>query len=103
MFCTIKSLNIPLLCINALDDQITNPMAIPYDYIENNKNIILLTPSLGSHSCFLMNDGIFGVKQWIIKPEIEFIKEFDKLSDILNKYDKISYVFIKISFCNYFF
>ena len=33
----LKSLNIPLLCINALDDQITNPMAIPYDYIENNK------------------------------------------------------------------
>ena len=83
----LKNLNIPLLCINALDDQITNAKAIPYDYIENNKNIILLTPSLGSHSCFLMNDGIFGVKQWIIKPEIEFIKAFNKLNDILNKFD----------------
>ena len=83
----LKNLNIPLLCINALDDQITNAKAIPYDYIENNKNIILLTPSLGSHSCFLMNDGFFGVKQWIIKPEIEFIKACDKLNDILNKFD----------------
>ena len=51
----LKSLNIPLLCINALDDQIINPIAIPYDYIENNKNIILLSPSLWSDSCFWMN------------------------------------------------
>ena len=37
-----------------------------------------------THSAFIENDGIFGVKQWIIKPEIEFIRACDKLNGILN-------------------
>ena len=75
----IKNINIPLLCINSLDDQITSKYGIAYDDIELNDNIILVTPELGSHICFLENDGFFGVKQWVPKPSIEFINFFKDL------------------------
>ena len=78
-FYGIKNINIPLLCINALDDQITCKYGIPYDDIFLNDFIVLVTTKLGSHICFLESDGIFGVKQWIVKPCIEFVNAFKNL------------------------
>ena len=83
-FNSIKNINIPLLCINALDDQITCKYGIPYDDILLNDFIVLVTTKLGSHICFLENNGFFGVKQWIVKPSIEFVNVFKNLDCVEN-------------------
>ena len=70
----MKNINIPLLCISAKDDQICFKEAIPYDDIKLNKNIALLLTSHGTHSCFIENNGIFGVRQWTPKPILSFLK-----------------------------
>ena len=70
----MKNINVPLLCINAEDDQICFEESIPYDDIKLNKNIALLHTSHGSHSAFIENEGIFGVKQWTPKPVVSFLK-----------------------------
>ena len=70
----MKNINIPLLCFSAKDDQICFNESIPYEDIEQNKNIGLVVTSHGTHSCFIENDGIFGVKQWIPKYAISFLK-----------------------------
>ena len=73
----MKNINIPLLCISAKDDQICFKEAIPFDDIELNKNICLLLTSYGTHSCFIENDGFFGVKQWTLKPVVSFLKSIE--------------------------
>ena len=73
----MKNINIPLLCISAKDDQICFKEAIPYDDIKSNKNIALLLTSHGTHSCFIENDGLFGVKQWTPKVILSFLKAID--------------------------
>ena len=73
----MKNINIPLLCISSKDDQICFKEAIPYDDIKLNKNIDLLLTSHGSHICFIENDGIFGVKQWILRPILSFLMTID--------------------------
>ena len=70
----MKNINIPLLCFSAEDDQICFKEAIPYEDIEQNKNIGLIVSSHGTHSCFIENDGIFGVKQWVPRHAIAFLK-----------------------------
>ena len=70
----MKNINVPLLCINAEDDQICFEESIPYDDIKLNKNIALLHTSHGSHSAFIENDGIFGIRQWTPKPVVSFLK-----------------------------
>ncbi len=77
----IKNINVPLLCIHSLDDQVTVKYAIPYDSIQQNKNIILLTTSHGTHSCFLEDDGFFHVRQWVPKPSIEFLKAVNNINN----------------------
>lgn len=69
----IKNVDVPLLCIHSLDDAVTSSKVIPYDDIELNSNVVLLTTGKGTHSCFLEDDGIFRVKQWVPKPAVEFI------------------------------
>ena len=73
----IKNITIPLLCISSKDDQICFKEAIPYDDIKLNKNIALLVTSHGAHSCFIENNGIFGVKQWTPKPILSFLKAIE--------------------------
>ena len=74
----IKNINIPLLCINAKDDQICFEESIPYDDIKLNKNVALLINSHGTHSGFIENNGLFGVRQWTPKPALSFLKVFDQ-------------------------
>ena len=73
----MKNINVPLLCISSKDDQISFEESIPYDDIKLNKNIALIHTSHGTHSCFIENDGIFGVKQWIPKPAVCFLKTIE--------------------------
>jgi predicted alpha/beta-fold hydrolase len=69
----IKNINVPLLCVHAMDDQITNAKVIPYYDIESNPNVILMRTDYGTHTCYLENEGLFTLRQWIVKPSIEFI------------------------------
>lgn len=75
----IKNINVPLLCIHALDDCVTSSKVIPYDDIELNSNVALLTTSKGTHSCFLESDGLLKVKQWVVKPAVEFINGINQI------------------------
>ena len=75
----MKNINVPLLCISAKDDQICFEEGIPFEEIKLNKNIALLLTSHGTHSCFIESDGIFGVKQWILKPAANFLKTIANL------------------------
>ena len=38
----IDKVNIPLLCLNSIDDGLTSNKTIPYDHIRLNENIFLL-------------------------------------------------------------
>jgi predicted alpha/beta-fold hydrolase len=69
----IDKITVPLLCVHAMDDQITNARAIPYYDIESNPNVVLMRTDYGTHTCFLENAGLFKVSQWIVKPAVEFI------------------------------
>ena len=73
----MKNINVPLLCISSEDDQICFEESIPYDDIKLNKNIALLHTSHGTHSAFIENNGIFGVKQWTPKPIVSFLKAIE--------------------------
>ena len=66
-----------MLCINAKDDQVCFEESIPYDDIKLNKNVALLITSHGTQSGFIENNGLFGVRQWIPKPVLSFLKVFD--------------------------
>ena len=70
----MKNINVPLLCFNAKDDQISFKESIPFENIKQNKNIGLIFTSHGTHNCFIENDGIFGVKQWAPRQAIAFLK-----------------------------
>ena len=70
----MRNINVPLLCVSAKDDQICFEESIPYDDIKLNKNIALLHTSHGTHSGFIENNGIFGVRQWTPKPVVSFLK-----------------------------
>ncbi len=70
----IKKVNVPLLCINSQDDQISFKESIPYQDINKNENVALIVTSHGTHSCFIESKNVFGVKQWVPKPAIEFLK-----------------------------
>ena len=71
------NINVPLLCVSAKDDQICFEESIPYDDIKLNKNIALLHTSHGTHSGFIESDGLFGVKQWVPKPVVSFLKAIE--------------------------
>ena len=74
----MSNINVPLLCISAKDDQICFEESIPYDDIKLNPNIALLHTSHGTHSAFIENNGIFGVKQWTPKPVVSFLKAIEQ-------------------------
>jgi predicted alpha/beta-fold hydrolase len=69
----IHNVDVPLLCISALDDNITTSKAIPFDEISLNKNIFLLTTNRGGHLCWISNESLFSLNQWVNKPIIDFI------------------------------
>ena len=78
----IKNINVPLLCINSLDDQVTVKYAIPYDSIQQNNFVVLLTTTHGTHSCFLEDSGFFHVRQWVSIPSIEFLNAIRNIRNV---------------------
>ena len=49
-------IDVPVLCINSLDDNITPSKAITYNDIELNPNIFLIITDKGSHMAFVSNE-----------------------------------------------
>ena len=70
---TLSQIDIPVLCINSLDDPITPYQAIAYDDIKMNPNIFLIVTERGSHMAFISNEKFTELKQWNLKPAFEFL------------------------------
>ena len=69
----ICNVDIPVLCIHSEDDLITPGMAIPYDDIKLNENIILIVTDRGGHMAFISNEKFTELKQWHLGPAFEFL------------------------------
>ena len=69
----MSKIDIPVLCINSIDDPITPSQAIAYDDIKSNPNIFLIITEKGSHMGFISNEKFLELKQWNIKPAFEFL------------------------------
>ena len=66
-------IDVPVLCINSLDDPVTPSQAIAYDDIKVNPNIFLIVTDKGSHMGFISNEKLTELKQWNFKPAFEFL------------------------------
>ena len=79
----INDINIPYLVINSKDDPICTSKNIPFDDIDDNKNIIFILTDKGAHSCYVENEKNFSisVKQWMLKPAIEFLNYLKNLKN----------------------
>ena len=69
----LTKIDIPVLCINSIDDPITPYQAIAYDDIKLNPNIFLIVTEKGSHMGFISNEKLIELKQWNIIPAFEFL------------------------------
>ena len=67
------NIDVPVLCINSIDDPITPYQAIAYDDIRLNPNIFLIVTEKGSHMGFISNEKLIELKQWNIIPAFEFL------------------------------
>ena len=77
----IDKVNIPLLCLNSIDDGLTSNKAIPYDHIRLNENIFLLVTDKGAHNCYISDEKFTEFKQWHMKPIYEFLNAYRKISE----------------------
>ncbi len=77
---TLRDIDVPVLCINSIDDPITPRQAIAYDDIRMNPNIILIVTDKGSHMAFISNENLTKFKQWNLKPAFEFLNCQRKLN-----------------------
>ena len=66
-------IDVPVLCINSLDDPMIPSQAIAYDDIRVNPNIFLIVTEKGSHMGFISNEKLTELKQWNLKPAFEFL------------------------------
>jgi len=69
----LSQIDIPVLCINSMDDPITPYQAIAYDDIRLNPNIFLIVTDKGAHMAFISNEKLLELKQWNLKPAFEFL------------------------------
>lgn len=70
---TLSQVDVPVLCINSIDDPITPYQAIAYDDIKMNPNIFLIVTDKGSHMAFISNEKFTELRQWNLKPAFEFL------------------------------
>lgn len=76
----IPDVQIPLLCIQGLDDPIAVKEAIPYRELENNPNCVLVTTPTGGHLGWVQAGAPFGAP-WADAVAAEWLKSaFDVLS-----------------------
>ena len=66
-------IDVPVLCINSIDDPITPYQAIAYDDIKLNPNIFLIVTDKGAHMAFVSNEKLTELKQWNLIPAFEFL------------------------------
>ena len=76
----LTNIDIPVLCINSIDDPITPYQSIAYDDIKLNPNIFLIVTEKGSHMGFISNEKLIELKQWNIIPAFEFLNCQKKLN-----------------------
>ena len=69
----LTDIDVPVLCINSIDDPITPYQAIAYDDIKLNPNIFLIVTDKGAHMAFVSNERLTELKQWNLKPAFEFL------------------------------
>ncbi len=69
----LTEIDIPVLCINSIDDPITPYQAIAYDDIKLNPNIFLIVTDRGAHMAFISNEKLTEFRQWNLKPAFEFL------------------------------
>ena len=69
----IGDVNIPILYISSRDDGMTSCCAIPFDDIRLNDKSLLLVTDRGAHMCFISNEKMTEIRQWVIKPVFEFL------------------------------
>ncbi len=75
----LANIDIPVLCINSIDDPITPYQAIAYDDIKSNPNIFLIVTDKGAHMAFISNEKLTEFKQWNLKTAFEFLNCQHKL------------------------
>ena len=51
----------------------TSSKAIPFDDIRLNPNSMLLLTDTGAHMCFISNEKMTEICQWVTKPVYEFL------------------------------
>ena len=71
--------NVPLLMIHSKDDPITTYKGIPFDDIEKNENLILISTDKGGHLCFIENVNGLKTSQWVCRPVFDFCNYFKNL------------------------
>eukprot|EP01017_Pseudomicrothorax_dubius_P011314 TRINITY_DN14204_c0_g1_i2.p1 TRINITY_DN14204_c0_g1~~TRINITY_DN14204_c0_g1_i2.p1 ORF type:complete len:398 (+),score=70.10 TRINITY_DN14204_c0_g1_i2:60-1196(+) len=66
----LKDITVPVLCINSLDDPLSDPRAIPKEEFYKNENLILVLTSKGGHI-----DWFTGRKprRWIYWPTVDYL------------------------------
>lgn len=67
----IDEICIPVLCLNAKDDPITNYKLIPYSLFDQHPTIISVTTKYGGHAGFLAENSI---QSWSSQVAVDFIK-----------------------------
>uniref|UniRef100_M4BKW7 Serine aminopeptidase S33 domain-containing protein n=1 Tax=Hyaloperonospora arabidopsidis (strain Emoy2) TaxID=559515 RepID=M4BKW7_HYAAE len=77
----VDNIQVPLLCINALDDPVCTKETIPYDLFLDKPEAMLLTTAEGSHCAFF--EGIFQLKAWCHTAAMVYldrVREFDSIA-----------------------
>ncbi|CAI5726639.1 unnamed protein product [Hyaloperonospora brassicae] len=77
----VDNLQMPLLCINALDDPVCTKETIPYDLFLKKPKAMLLTTAEGSHCAFF--EGTFQLRAWCHTTAMVYLdrlREFDGIS-----------------------
>jgi len=57
----LKRVEVPLLCLSALDDPIIHPSTVPYSEVEKNGNILLVTTRRGGHVAWILDWNLFSL------------------------------------------
>ncbi|KAI8098535.1 Alpha/Beta hydrolase protein [Halteromyces radiatus] len=75
----IENVQIPLLCLNALDDPIANGACLPIEQVKANPNVILAVTAQGGHIGWF--EHIRQPSRWMNKPLAEFITAMFQVHD----------------------
>lgn len=75
----MHKISVPLLCISTIDDSITTSKAVPYEEVEQNPNLMLLTTDTGGHLCWIGNKSLTSLEPWVNEPIMDYLMALRKL------------------------